>query len=249
MNGLEQVQIPVAAHDKLSKIIYYQNEQLIKAIASFKKWDEAELLNEFLINRKDNLVGGHLIETIEELNEVAPPKRKRGRPPKQKSEDKDDDNKVEEDKNTSKSGEVKKRRGRPPKTQLSKDDNKVEEDKPKKKRGRPKKNNVDCEKSFPNDINLHDVTDEKSDLEKKINSNIIIQKSDEIHLEHEDYSEDENVNDEEEYCEICCKVTEIEGNKYLVDPSTNNVYSFNGENDYIGRLDMDNKINRNVEEL
>lgn len=190
-------------------------------------------------------------QSLQDLSNSTP-KKKRGRPKK----------------NTSaivKPNTEKKKRGRPKK---NKDTDKKKLDQPKRKRGRPKKN---VEKEIINDPNIdleEDLTDQDSiellsqhdqklyeEKEKKIkevvgnlfdnqdksqlNENLSLKVNDEEESILSEESDDES---DVEYEEITCETIMFQGNKYLINPINNNVYSMQGENTYIGKYNKKKSI-------
>ena len=191
-------------------------------------------------------------QSLQDLSNSTPQKKKRGRPKK----------------NTSaivKPDTEKKKRGRPKKKL---DTEKKVIDQPKRKRGRPKKN---VEKAIINDPNIdlqEDLTDQDSiellsqhdqklyeEKEKKIkevvgnlfdnqeknqlNENLTLKVNDE---EESILSEESDDDSDIEYEEITCETIMFQGNKYLINPINNNVYSMQGDNTYIGKYNKKKSI-------
>lgn len=190
-------------------------------------------------------------QSLQDLSNSTP-KKKRGRPKK----------------NTSaivKPDTEKKKRGRPKKKL---DTEKKVIDQPKRKRGRPKKN---VEKAIINDPNIdlqEDLTDQDSiellsqhdkklyeEKEKKIkevvgnlfeiqdknqlNENLSLKVNDE---EESILSEESDDDSDIEYEEITCETIMFQGNKYLINPINNNVYSMQDDNTYIGKYNKKKSI-------
>ena len=260
---MSELKLPPGTLELIGDIVYYQNEQLIKYIAKIKNWDETKLLSEFLVpkdkkfntninaDKESNLLdinnmNNNIIETTILKNTII--KKKRGRPKKILSEN--EDKKVPDI-------DVKKR-GRPSKIKVENEENKTI-----RKRGRPKKN-IESAVVIDSSEDLEEETDSKSSKTIEEHDKIYNEKKEQelkeallkndlfedcnsnsnLELHVNELSDDSNStgsivdsenDDNIEYEEITCELIKYKGKEYLKDKCTNNIYSYDSENKFVGK--------------
>lgn len=221
-------------------LIRYQNKQLLKHISQVKGWDEKELVNKFLYNNpffenNDNFIE----ESFKNLElGIKCVKKKYDNFNMNHSHVSDSENdyitslfiKEESGSHTKNISEEiekpKRKRGRPKKSDADKSSilqKQVNlEEKPKRKRGRPRKNET---KKITQNSHI--------DLKEEVENNPELNKYDEKISSENDSSLDEE--SEVEYEEVSCNKIEYEGNQYLIDNCSNNIYSIDNNHYFIGR--------------